>query len=234
MKLLQKSIDRICSEDEIYSDLLPLDGKHILDLGCGTAKHTRAIASQGEGRRVTAMDVDELQIHGHTATNDLPNVQFRLGGAEAIPAADETFDVVVMFKSLHHVPVERMGKALDEIHRVSRPGAMLYVSEPLFQGAFNEILSLFHDEQHVRTEAFAALKDAVARGLFRPVHEVFFLQPRSFASFADFESQVIHATHMSHGPGEEVHERMRERFMAHLGEDGAHFLIPMRVNVLHK
>jgi len=50
--------------------------------------------------------------------DDLPNVHFMSGAAEAIPCEDESFDIVLMFKSLHHVPEAQMDKAMEEISRV--------------------------------------------------------------------------------------------------------------------
>ena len=84
-----------------------------------------------------------------------------------------TVDVVLMFKSLHHVPVDLMDQALREIRRVLKPDGLVYISEPLFAGEFNEILRLFHDEQKVREAAFSAVKKAVDAGLFRLVEEIF-------------------------------------------------------------
>ncbi len=55
-----------------------------------------------------ALEVDQVQHAINAAIGDLPNVEFGLGGAEAIPAADASFDVAFMFKSLHHVPVPLM------------------------------------------------------------------------------------------------------------------------------
>ena len=149
-------------ERDIYEQLLPLQGADILELGCGKAEKTRAISQNGKAQSITALEVDEIQHAANLRNNDLANVTFRLGGAEAIPAADESFDIVLMFKSLHHVPVERMDHAMAEICRVLKPGGLAYISEPVFAGEFNEILRLFHDEKAVREAAFSAVERAVA------------------------------------------------------------------------
>ncbi|MBE9561264.1 MAG: class I SAM-dependent methyltransferase, partial [Proteobacteria bacterium] len=149
-------ITRTCPENEIYNELLKLDEKHILELGCGDAKITRAIATEGHDRQILATEVDEIQHKKNLLITDLKNVSFQLAGAESIPTSDNTFDVVFMFKSLHHVPVELMGQALVEIKRVLKPKGVAYISEPIFAGDFNEILRLFHDEEAVRKAAFLA------------------------------------------------------------------------------
>ena len=198
MKISSKIIDVICNEPEIYNRLLSLDNKHILELGCGSAVITRNIATQGTGRKITALEVDDLAHDKNCQLNDLPNVTFKLAGAQNIPLDDESVDVVFMFKSLHHVPLDLMGASMQEINRVLKKGGKLYISEPVFEGDFNEVLRLFHDEQAVRKAAFEAIKRVVDEGLFSLLDEVFFNSPMTFESFSEFENNVINVTHSSH------------------------------------
>ena len=234
MKIAAEQIDLNCPEPEIYNRLLSLDGKHILELGCGSAEITRNIATSGVNRKITALEVDEVAHEKNLQIKDLPNVSFSLSGAEEIPLDDETVDVVFMFKSLHHVPVELMDQSLREVRRVLKQGGLTYISEPVFAGDFNEILRLFHDEQVVREAAFHALKKAVEDGLFSLVEETFFNSPMIFESFAEFDNSVINATHSNHTLDEELYGLVKQRFEQHVGDDGAHFLMPIRVDLLQK
>ncbi len=127
-----------------------------------------------------------------------------------------------------------MEQSISEIRRVLKTGGLLYISEPVFAGDFNEILRLFHDEQKVREAAFAALKKAVDDGLFSLLEETFFNSPMKFESFTEFENNTIKATHSSHKLDEKLYELVKQRFQQHLGDDGAHFLMPMRVDLLQK
>lgn len=234
MQIAAEQIDISCPETEIYHGMLALDGKHILELGCGNAAITRDIATSGVDRKITALEVDEIAHEKNLQTRDLPNVTFGLAGAEAIPLEEASVDVVFMFKSLHHVPVEMIDQAMREIRRVLQPDGLAYISEPVFAGEFNEILRLFHDEQMVREAAFKAVKRAVDEGLFSLVEEKFFNSPMQFESFADFETRIIGATHTGHCLDEQLYKLVRERFEAHLGDDGARFLMPVRVDLLKK
>ena len=195
MKISDPSATRLCDEHVILKELLPLGGAHVLDLGCGTAEKTRAIARDGQVASITALEVDEVQHGKNLQSGDQANVVFRLGGAEAIPAADASFDIVLMFKSLHHVPVDRMDRALSEIRRVLKPGGLAYLSEPIFAGDYNDVLRLFHDEQAVREAAFAAIRRAVDGGGLTLVSQTFFDPGRHFDDFAQFEKQVLQVTH---------------------------------------
>jgi SAM-dependent methyltransferase len=234
MKISADTIDTACPESEIYNRLLELDGRHILELGCGNAQITRDIATTGVGRRITALEVDRIAHENNLQIRDLPNVTFMLAGAEAIPLEDAMVDVVFMFKSLHHVPVESMDRALLEVRRVLKPGGYAYISEPVYAGAFNEILRLFHDEREVREAAFDAVRRAVEGGLLRLVEELFFNSPMLFDSFEDFENRVLRATHTEHRLDEALYRLVQRRFEAHLGEGGVRFLMPVRVDLLQK
>jgi ubiquinone/menaquinone biosynthesis C-methylase UbiE len=234
MKIAAEQIDVNCPESEIYNRMLSLDDKHILELGCGSAEITRNIASSGVDRRITALEVDEIAHEKNLQITDLPNVTFGLAGAQAIPLEDESVDVVFMFKSLHHVPVELMGPSMHEIRRVLKPGGLLYISEPVFAGDFNEILRLFHDEQEVREAAFNMIKNAVDHGWFSLVEETFFNSPMKFENFTEFENNTINVTHSNHTLDEELYNLVQQRFEQHMDEDGAHFLMPVRVDLLQK
>lgn len=234
MKIAAESIEINCPESTIYHELLDLDDRHILELGCGSAAITRDIATSGPGRKITALEVDEIAHEKNLQITDLPNVTFGLAGAEAIPLEAGSVDVVFMFKSLHHVPVNLMEQALREIRRVLKPGGLAYISEPVYAGEFNEILQLFHDERKVREAAFNAVKRAVDAGLFSLVEEKFFNSPMQFENFADFETRIIRATHTEHRLGVDLYDKVRLRFEAHTGDDGARFQIPVRVDLLQR
>jgi ubiquinone/menaquinone biosynthesis C-methylase UbiE len=234
MKITSQHIDITCPESEIFNHLLPLDGKHILELGCGNAEITRDIATSGTGRKITALEVDEIAHAKNLRITDLPNVTFALSGAQRIPLQDESVDVVLMFKSLHHVPMDLMETSMHEIRRVLKPGGLVYISEPIFSGDFNEILRLFHDEEKVRQAAFNVVKKTVDSGLFELVEETFFNSPKAFASFAEFESNVINVTHSNHELNDELYKQVKQRFEQLAGDDGAHMSIPIRVDFLRR
>lgn len=232
MKISAERIEINCAESEIYNRLLTLDNKHILELGCGCAEITREIATSGINRKITALEVDEIAHEKNLQITDLPNVTFGLSGAQDIPLQDDSVDVVFMFKSLHHVPIELMETSMREIKRVLKPKGLAYISEPVFAGEFNDILRLFHDEEKVREAAFSAIKYAIDEGMFNLVEETFFNSPMKFESFDEFENNTIKATHSNHTLDDDLYMLVKNRFEQHVGEDGAHFLMPIRVDLL--
>ena len=232
MSLSNPGSDLIANEGDLLEDILPLQGAAVLELGCGKAEKTRIVAK--EAASVLALEVDEIQLSKNRVIPDLPNVTFAYGGAETIPADDSIFDLVLMFKSLHHVPVELMDEAFSEMSRVLRPGGLAYISEPVYAGDFNDILKLFHDEKHVREAAFAAEKRAVLSGKFALVTQKYFLQPMHFDSFSQFEDQVIKVSHSDHQLSRELVGEVRLKFDQHMSAEGANFFMPIRIDLLKK
>jgi len=232
MHISKPDVSLVENESAVIARLLTLKHANVLELGCGKAEKTRFIA--GQAASVLALEVDEFQLAINQAITDLPNVTFSHGGAEKIPATDASFDVVLMFKSLHHVPAELMDDTFSEIRRVLKPGGLAYISEPVFAGDFNEILRLFHDEKVVREHAFAATVRAVSSGQLALVEEVFFMQSMHFEDFAQFEKQVIGVSHTDHRLTPELLASVRLHFNQHMTADGASFTMPIRVDLLRK
>src|SRR5689334_10117992 len=234
MRLDDPATTRACPESEIYESLLTLDGATILELGCGKADHTRRIASSHPTASIVAAEVDQLQHAANVAAAAPPNMRFAEFGAEAIPLESATVDVVMMFKSLHHVPTTRLDDALGEIARVLRRGGRAYISEPIFGGAHNEMIRIFNDEEVVRQAAFDALRRAVDHGLFELEAEVFFLVPVKYKDFGDFAARHFEVTHSVRRVTDAQRAAVERLFDSHRGPDGVKLAQRMRVDLLRK
>jgi len=221
-------------EADIIERLLKLEGRRILELGCGAAWMTRLLAERFAPATIVATEVDRTQLEKNLASDPIPRVTFRYGGAEDIDDPDHSYDVVFMFKSLHHVPTHLMDRALREVQRVLVPGGQAYFSEPVYWGDFNDLMRLIHDEKRVREAAFAAIEGAVASGLFETEVEVFFDVPGTYESWEQFEDRFLKVTHTELAIGPAKYERIKRAFLRHMSPSGAHFLKPHRVNLLRK
>jgi SAM-dependent methyltransferase len=124
--------------------------------------------------------------------------------------------------------------ALAEVRRILVPGGWLYVSEPVYAGPFNEIMKLVHDEGTVRAAAYAALKRAADAGVLAWQDEIVFDTPLAFRDFDDFVDRMLRVTHSDLALSEELLAQVRQRFLPHLGSDGARFVRQMRVNLMRK
>jgi ubiquinone/menaquinone biosynthesis C-methylase UbiE len=233
MQLSRPDIAEVRNELQLIEDLLPAEAR-LLELGCGKAEKTRLLADSPRVSSILALEVDEIQHGRNLQITDLPKVRFAIGGAENIPAEDGSADMVLMFKSLHHVPVEKMDQALNEIRRVLKRGGLAWLSEPIFAGGYNEILRLFHDERVVREAAFGAVRRAVDEGRMQFVEQIFFNAVVRYRDFAQFDRGVLQVTHTRHKLSPELYEEVRAKFERHMRPDGAEFFIPMRVDLLRK
>ena len=224
----------ITDELELLHSLVDLDQHpRIIELGCGAAQLSRALVTRFPASEVSALEVDERQ-HAKNLRQPEARLHFLQAGAQAIPFAADQFDLAMMFKSLHHIPLDLIDQALAEVRRVLRPGGLLYVSEPVFAGAQNEIMRLFHDEERVRAAALLAVQQAVASGAWEQVSEVFFDMPVRYRDFAEFEQRLIAITYLDHQLDAATLAAVRERFAPHMTPTGAYFERPMRVNLLRK
>ncbi|BAN25100.1 class I SAM-dependent methyltransferase [Caballeronia insecticola] len=93
-------------------------GVSVVDLGAGTGKFTPRLVQTG-ARVIAVEPVDSMRAKLASA---LPGVQALAGTAQSIPLADASVDVVVCAQSFHWFANR---EALDEIHRVLKPGGKL-------------------------------------------------------------------------------------------------------------
>ncbi|MGN8063371.1 class I SAM-dependent methyltransferase [Ralstonia sp. 22111] len=239
MQLHDPGCDTIREEMDVLREALqpstlriPL--RDILEIGCGTGDMTRKIADAWPTVQIRALEVDRIQLARNQARNRHTNISYEAGPAQIIPCESESCDAVMMFKSLHHVPIDLLNQALDEVYRVLRPGGVAWFAEPVFAGELNEIIRLFHDEEGVRRAAFDALVRASADGRWAQTSEIHYMVPVQFRDFADFERKVIRVTHSDFGLTDALIRRVREAFERHMSHEGARFARPMRANLFCK
>jgi ubiquinone/menaquinone biosynthesis C-methylase UbiE len=105
-------------------------GETVLDVGCGTG--TLALVAKervGPTGRVFGIDPSEPLLRGarRKATRRGLEIEFRLGGIEQLPFADQTCDVVLSTFMMHHLPSAIKSQGLAEIARVLKPGGRVLV-----------------------------------------------------------------------------------------------------------
>lgn len=230
----------VSNELDVLAAMLPLQrlaqhktAVNVIELGCGSARLSRELMELGLARSVTALEVDARQ-HAQNVANPHTNLTFLLAGAAAVPCGDASFDLAMMLKSLHHVPLHEMGRALNEVARVLKPGGWFYVSEPVYEGPLNDIVKLFNEEREVREAAQAAVDAALQGPHWTPVADIRFMTPVHFPDFETFERKMMRPTFADHRIDETKLQQVRAAFMPHVGPDGARFVRPMHVRLLRR
>ena len=106
-------------------------GDRVLDLGAGAGVDTLLAARRtGPQGRVTALDLTwamARKLCGEADAAGVENIDVVQGGAEALPFADESFDVITSNGALNLVPNKR--RAIGEMFRVLRPGGRLQLAD---------------------------------------------------------------------------------------------------------
>ena len=93
-------------------------GCRVADIGAGTGKLTRVLLRYG----CDVVAVEPLAEMRAQLSEVLPEVEALDGTAEAMPLPDASVDVITAAQAFHWFDTER---ALDEFHRVLRPGGWL-------------------------------------------------------------------------------------------------------------
>lgn len=150
---------------EVLRRLAQPAGKDIVDIGCGGGGLVRALAA--EGARAVGIEISEEQLAPALAADPGGEGRYLVGRAQRLPLPDESMDVAIFMRALHHVPPPDLTTALREAGRVLRADGVVYVAEPLAEGDYFELSSLVEDEIEVRRAAQAALADATRAGLGR-------------------------------------------------------------------
>ncbi len=107
-----------------------LDGMRVLEIGCGRGVGTEIIFERFGAREVHAFDLDPDMIEkARRRLRRYPPERLRVfvGDAAAIEAEDESYDAVVDFGIIHHVP--GWERAVKEVSRVLRPGGLFLFEE---------------------------------------------------------------------------------------------------------
>ncbi|MGC4938419.1 class I SAM-dependent methyltransferase [Kribbella sp. DT2] len=95
------------------------DGSRVLDVGCGSGLPlARELAAAGHA--VTGVDISEVQIR--RARELVPQAEFVLADAASLDFAAGSFDAVVSFYALIHLPQDEQRQLLRNIATWLRPG----------------------------------------------------------------------------------------------------------------
>ena len=108
----------------IIDEHLPdLQGKQVLDVGCGHGHVIRYC--QERGAKIVGVD---LSINALERAREVVGNHLIQADGSYLPMASDSFDVVLSFETLEHFPDQEMG--LCEMHRVLKDQGVLILSTP--------------------------------------------------------------------------------------------------------
>jgi SAM-dependent methyltransferase len=137
-----------------------LDGKSLLEIGCGSGRITRDLAARA--REVVAIDPDAGALARARAQVPAANVTFLHASAETLGLRGRPFGLAIFSLSLHHVRPGAMDASLQQAADRVLPGGRMLVIEPGDAGTLIEAETRFDvgdgDEQAAKRAAQEALR----------------------------------------------------------------------------
>ena len=137
---------------EEFMEGLPLHpGVRVLDVACGTGN--LAVIAARKGCRVAGVDIASnliAQARERAKAEGL-SIDYQEGDAEALPCADESFDLAVSMFGVMFAP--RAEKAAAELLRVVRPGGLIVLANWTPEGFIGQMFEVF--ARHIKPPAGA-------------------------------------------------------------------------------
>ena len=103
----------------LLASLGPLEGRCVLDLGCGKGRFAERLAARGA--KVVGVDVAPSMI---ASARGFPRV---LGTARRLPFSAGAFDAVIAVEVFEHLASTSISAVLIEVRRVLRPGGLVAI-----------------------------------------------------------------------------------------------------------
>lgn len=129
LRIRQETHDKYSVPDRSFAEWV-LDrvpwrgGEKLLDVGCGNGLYFKKMQNRGVDIDYVGIDLMETMIRNHPLAEN--NECLSLGDAQALPFADDSFDLVMANHMMHHL--SNMHDALDEFHRILKPSGVLIVA----------------------------------------------------------------------------------------------------------
>jgi ubiquinone/menaquinone biosynthesis C-methylase UbiE len=124
-------------QDDLQYDVLPRikrasrlfkkrDYEKILDLGCGTGKHSIFLAREGFEVYATDMSRTGIDIAKKKAKSlGLRNIHFKQHDMMRVPFERNFFDAAICIWTIYHGTLDSIQETINEIYRVLKPGGIV-------------------------------------------------------------------------------------------------------------
>lgn len=172
---------KITSPFEFLSEKYSLKEKFIIDVGCGTGDLVKAFKEN----EVIAFGIDSKEMFLKSGINpESENSEFVCGYADFLPFENQCADIICYCASFHHIPVDKMEKALEECKRVLKiSGSAVFIEPVPVQDSYYEILKLAVDEKEILSYAYKNIKKLNNMNFIPNIEEFYYME----RTFSDFE-----------------------------------------------
>jgi SAM-dependent methyltransferase len=161
--------------------------ERILDIGCGTGRHTVYLAQ--EGFEVYSLDISPTALKytiDMLSTHDL-SAHLTLHDMNILPFEDGYFDAVICIQVIHHNTVDRIHKTVQEICRILHEKGLIWITVPVSKNEPSET------QKEIEPGTFIP-QDGLERGL--PHH--YFTRGELILLFEGFTVMDLHIDPVNH------------------------------------
>lgn len=114
--------------ESVYNNIGDIQNGSLLEVGCGRGEFSLWLKHNRPNLQITALDFSPsaIGIASKEAAESGSILDYRVGDAQALPFADQSFDYYISCECLEHV--ERPQEMINEIFRVLRPGGRFFLT----------------------------------------------------------------------------------------------------------
>jgi ubiquinone/menaquinone biosynthesis C-methylase UbiE len=145
---MRRALEALIDQAEIR------DADRVLDVGCGTGSLAILLFRRHPGAEIVGVDPDPKAMTRarNKARRANARVRFEQAYAQALPAADGSFDRVLSSFMMHHLPVEIKRGMLADVRRVLAPGGSFHLMDFMPSAERNDglLARLVHGDSTMR------------------------------------------------------------------------------------
>jgi ubiquinone/menaquinone biosynthesis C-methylase UbiE len=103
--------------------------RKILDLGCGTGRHTVYLAKKGFDAYGIDIAEEGIKILKQWLKKEKLQANLKIGSIyKKLPYPDNFFDAVISTNTIHHERIQNIRKAIKEIERILKPSGIIFLT----------------------------------------------------------------------------------------------------------
>lgn len=120
------SANNLEEKPAIFSMLGDVNGKSIIDLGCGYGENCRAFSEMG-AERIVGIDLSQKMLEIAKKENHAQNIQYLNMPMENIKSLSDKFDIAVSSLALHYI--KDYDKLINDVCSLLKPGGIFLFSQ---------------------------------------------------------------------------------------------------------
>lgn len=114
--------------DHCISKVGKIEGKNVLEVGCGNGTQSLYILDNHKPKKITGIDINKENIEAAKSQNGHPNVSFFVDDAQKLEnIPDNSVDILFCIESAFHYPDKE--KFLKQIERVLKPSGKFLIAD---------------------------------------------------------------------------------------------------------